>query len=336
MILVTADLHLNDLSRDAYRHKVLPWFREQAKQLKARCAIILGDLCEEKDRHPAVLVNTIVEEFYKLSAICPVIIQKGNHDYLDPNNPFYLFLDRIDGVVWMNKPSANLPKFAQEALGVSCLFLPHTNNYKRDWTIPWDSDWIFAHQTFQGATPGHGHRLDGIPLDVFPSGSRIVSGDIHVPQTIEKEGVRVDYVGAPCLVDFGDDYDPSIVCIEGRKLTRVRYPGPQKRLYECGSLKELEKARFIEGDIVKIKMRVSSRADWAGIAPNVRKLCAKRGVQPWSVVPILPARGKAKAIIRTTQARTDRQTFADYCKTHKISKDLEGVGDKLMENSQDG
>src|SRR5205814_1607714 len=89
-----------------------------------------------------------------------------------------------------------------------CLFLPHTNNYKRDWKgLDFSKyQWIFAHNTFQGANIGP-RRLEGIPTSIFPRNAKVISGDIHVPQHFGP----IEYVGAPYRIDFGDDYEPRVL-----------------------------------------------------------------------------------------------------------------------------
>jgi len=67
-------------------------------------------------------------------------------------------------VRWLNKVT-------RLAIGkADCLFLPHTRDYKKDWAELPDLEeitWVFAHNTFEGASSEHGKKLSGIPTDMF-------------------------------------------------------------------------------------------------------------------------------------------------------------------------
>lgn len=189
-ILITSDLHLNDNPRDAYRHnfvsRILP---DVMNKHQADLLLILGDFTDEKTRHDAWLVNTIVSHLKALSKICSIVCLRGNHDYIQADNPFFQFLGDIPNITWINKPTpseslGNLKHF----LGRS-LFLPHTNNHERDWgkliNLPFDNyNWFFAHQTFAGAAVGP-RKFEGIDPKIFPQDADVISGDIHQPQSFE-------------------------------------------------------------------------------------------------------------------------------------------------------
>ena len=94
-ILIATDLHLSDRQRDRHRFGIFKWLREQQMKYQTKAVFILGDLTETKDTHNANLVNRIVDNLCSLAP--PVFVLKGNHDYIDPSNPFFGFLDYIDG-----------------------------------------------------------------------------------------------------------------------------------------------------------------------------------------------------------------------------------------------
>ena len=80
--LVTSDIQLSKNPRDYYR---MVFFKETLLDLidkhKPGQLIIAGDLTEEKDQHPAPLVNEVVSIFCALSKKCEIIVLEGNHDY---------------------------------------------------------------------------------------------------------------------------------------------------------------------------------------------------------------------------------------------------------------
>src|SRR5215831_11248250 len=97
--ILTADLHLSANPRDAYRFAFLPYLRKLARSVD--WVVILGDLTEQKDFHPAALVNRIASELHRLAQVTRVYFVMGNHDRLDEAAPFFQFL-RYLGVHYLD------------------------------------------------------------------------------------------------------------------------------------------------------------------------------------------------------------------------------------------
>ncbi len=206
--LITADLHLSSNPRDDYRwifvNDTLPRLIRKHRVTKL---LILGDLTEVKDNHGSRLVNRIVERMHELSRMVnPLIILRGNHDYKPGFPAFFSFLDRFSRILWID----GLTEHGDN------LLLPHTHDWQRDWA-PYMVDGVFrpgfrriyAHQTFDGARVSRMRTMRGIPTSIFSDSTRVISGDVHVPQDD-----KVSYVGAPYTVDFGDDYEPRVLLID--------------------------------------------------------------------------------------------------------------------------
>src|SRR5882672_7996340 len=193
--LITSDLHLSDRPRDSYRFGLFKWLARQQQLNRADATFILGDITERKDNHPSTLVNRIVDELIGLKP--PVYILKGNHDFIDPDNPYFRFLNCIDGVYFITTPTT-LHGFTmiphcrdQTEFNAACdLIKPQTG--------------VLIHQTLNGAKAESGARLAGLqatPIEAkHPLGCW--AGDVHRPQ---RHGL-VTYVGAPYTVRFGDDF----------------------------------------------------------------------------------------------------------------------------------
>jgi DNA repair exonuclease SbcCD nuclease subunit len=284
-VLVFADIHLSDNPRDSYRHAFMRRVPDLLRKHKCSMCLILGDITESKDNHGAWLVNTVADHLHRISQVCPVVINRGNHDYVIVDHPFYKFLSHFHGVTWINSPT-NLPI---PGLG-ECRFLPHTINYKKDWAdIDLKSNgWIFAHNTFTGAALGGGQIADGIPLSIFPGSAKVLSGDVHIPQTLGP----VTYVGAPYLVDFGDDYDPRVMLLEDGKTKSLRVSGPQKRLLTVNSVKELPivaKDYCHSGDILKIRVSIDAAdfASWPEIKKAAHDWAVQNSYVPYSIHPVM-------------------------------------------------
>jgi len=255
--LVTADLHLSDNPRDAYR---LRWFErlpQLAREYSAGRVLILGDITEAKDGHRAGLVNAIVDGFAALAEVAQVYALCGNHDYVAEDVPFYKFLRHLRRVHWINAATG----LELRGLG-RCLFLPHTPRpFREEYSIPArPHNWIFCHQTFGGADLG-GRAAPGEPPP-FPPDARVISGDVHVPQTIGP----VTYVGAPYRVDFGDEYKPRVLLLDSDAARSIPSKGPQKRLIVLSGRDPLGgldiRGRPIRaGDIIKVRVELPPGSD---------------------------------------------------------------------------
>jgi hypothetical protein len=336
-VLVTADLHVSDNSRDDYRWAWLKKLPALLRKEKVELLIILGDLTESKGEHSAELVNGLVDGLHQAAEICPIIILQGNHDGFSVTNPYFAFLRRIEGISWIGRPTPirdlnNVPATGSRSLG-RAIFCPFTPNYERDWAdIDFKAyDWMFAHQTFANALSDSGFKLEGIPLSYFPKNLRIISGDIHRPQSLGP----LTYVGSPYLIDFGDDFESRILLIEDNgKVRSILCTGPQKRLVEVKSIAELAKQNQLnEGDILKVRLTIApgQHAEWPELAAKVRAWGAENGYLIHLVQPVVTVleKGSAKAIKAKTN-KTDEQLIQEYAKSRGLDERTEKTGLTLL------
>lgn len=317
MKLVTGDLHLSHNPRDDYRFAFMHWLRKYAKQRKPEEIIIAGDLTEEKDRHPAMLVNKVVDHVHALAKICPVVIVEGNHDYRDEGNAFFAFLHRIPDTTWVSKPT----------VVNRVLMLPHTNNYKRDWADidMAGHDAIVCHQTFNGADVGFGRALDGIPPDVLPRKSTILCGDIHVPSNMG----RPNYIGSPYHVDFGDDFKSRIIELSGRRWTSIDTSTlPQKRAIHLSAGWD-RWPHGNRGDLCSITVEVDTMEGWPAIAAKVEEEAAKRRLRVWAIKPKVMKRAVRRQH-KVADAKSDHDVLEAFGKRHGLKPALMKRGEKLL------
>jgi DNA repair exonuclease SbcCD nuclease subunit len=327
--LVTADLHFSAKKRDAYRFEAARKIGKLAQQKGVDEIIILGDLTEEKDYHPATLVNEIVDLIHWYSSFCRVVVSRGNHDYTQIDCPFFQFLRRIERVKWINTMNR-----IELSIG-DCLFLPHTRDYKKDWAqLPHldELDWIFAHNTFEGASSEHGKRLSGIPTEFF-DGAHVISGDVHTPQDVGS----VTYVGAPYTVDFGDDYQPRVLLLKGQWKTRseksIPIAGPQKRLIEI-TPKDIDnlpdfirRTDVVAGDIVKARITLSlqEQEKWFAIRDKVKRSLSDLGMEVHLVQPVTTAKTRSLRLERV-KSKSDERIIEEFAKANKASDKSLKVG----------
>jgi predicted phosphodiesterase len=318
MRIITGDLHLSHNPRDDYRFGFMKWLEKYARKRKPDQIVIAGDLTEEKDRHPAELVNKVVDHVHALAQIAPVIALEGNHDYKDEGHAFFAFLSRIPNTRWISKPTA---------IG-DMLCLPHTNNYKRDWKhidlAAYDTR--LCHQTFNGASVGFGRKLEGIPLDVLPRNGVTFCGDIHVPQ----EMGQLVYIGAPYHVDFGDDYKARVIECNDRDWVSVDTSTlPQKRLIKLEEAPHLRQQHYNKGDIVEIKVNVDDMGGWQPLKQQVQAEAIEMGMKVWAIKPVL-----AKHVVRrrhkVKDSQTDHEILETFAKRHDLTEHTLKVGVSLL------
>ncbi len=328
-ILVTGDIHWNEVARDRYRHDFVGTLESHLIHRKVKTLIVLGDLTEEKDRHSAGLVNVVFNHIYKLSQHCPVIILKGNHDYIQPSMPFFKVLEWLPKVTWINEPTVisdlDLP-------GGEVLFLPHTRDHKTDWkkVNVKKYKYVFAHNTFQGAKTENGIVLDGIPRSVFSKKQNVISGDIHVPQMVG----RITYAGAPYPINFGDTYAARMLLIYGTGAEEdIQYNGPCKIVVDV-DLGDEQFSVPLVGDIVKVNVHVKSDNRHAAFLEYKRWLVSefeKVGCTLISVNPILE-HGKSISVEkrRKLRRRSDDNILTAYASSRGVNKAGLKAGRRLM------
>ena len=338
MILITSDLHLSVSPRDSYRDDFMKALPGLAKKQGADLILILGDLCESKDEHPSELVNSVVDHFHALAQVAPLVVLKGNHDYLHPDHPYFGFLGRLKGVSWVGQPTAlnslqNVPEAISRALGRGAILLPHSANPDRDWRdLDFRKyDWAFTHQTFAGATSDSGFKLSGVSLSLFPKHMQIVSGDIHHPQQLG----NLTYCGSPFRIDFGDDFEPRILLIDDKgKIKSLPVDGPQKFLIEVKTIGELQKQAHLQpGDILKVRLtiRPDQHADWPALVSQVKAWGAEKGYLIDAVQPIIM--GGQKSMTKSkplAPKQSDEQLLAEYAKVRGVDDKTVKVGLGLL------
>lgn len=296
-LMFTADLHLTARAADEYRWSIFPWIEKRLAKYDVGHLFILGDLTELKDEHPSRLVNRLVDVLSDLAAKVPITILKGNHDYIEVDEPFFRFLSRIPRLQFCNAV------LGFHTLRRRILLLPHTRQYVTDWrrvdmTV---YDRVLLHQTVTGAVGAGGRRLTGIGAEAFaacPLACRLIAGDIHVPQEVG----RVTYVGAPYPVVFGDDYQPRVLLDGPGGITSLTRHTVKKTVAAVRHPTELKGTPLEEGDMLKVVF-VLERAEYGDFARyrrRVQRWAARRGIDLHGV----ELRAAAEAAVRRAEPGT--------------------------------
>ncbi len=325
MWLLIGDLHLTDHSRDDYRFKIFDWIQRQQEKRPIAATFIAGDITDSKDRHSATLVNKIVNGLLKIAP--PVYIVMGNHDYRDPKNPFFKFLNHIDGLKFITKPTvikavrrmAIIPHYRGQDEFAEAVSLCGASS----------PDSFLVHQTFDGATAETGARLSGLqalPIELLKPPLGIYAGDVHKPQT---QGM-VTYIGCPYQVRFGDNFNPRSIWMDKSGETKqLVFDAPRKwSLTVRGPENILQHGGLVEGDQLKLTIEVTREeaVDWKSIKQEVLAACRELKLDIYGV----------KLEIKTAQRHTRlqikerspgySQTLEQFCKAENVATHIRKTG----------
>jgi DNA repair exonuclease SbcCD nuclease subunit len=326
--LITGDLHLTTAPQDEYRWHLFDWLCAKAEELKVKDLILLGDYTNPKDNHPSALVN----RFKTCMDMCSsyfqnIVMIAGNHDYIDPKVPFFMFLDGLND----NKVSfITTPQHIELSIG-RCWFIPAGT----DWStleVGTTDKYIFTHETFDGAISESGHTLNGVaPSLVSRISIPVISGDIHKPQTI---GIYIEYVGAPYHTRFNSDYDPQIMLLnDDGSRGYLQYPAPLKKTLNISSMADLDRLKFdiYREDHHKIRVHLSrgELADWQKIRDEIKARAKEQG---WQLTgPELILKDEAPSETQTIpEALSPEQLIIEYAKRHNASEQHIEIGKSLL------
>lgn len=328
MYLITADLHLTSRPRDAYRFGIFKWLASQQVKLKPKATFILGDVTDRKDRHPAELVDRIVGGLIDLRP--PVYWLLGNHDYHDPECPFFGFLNYIDGLIFVTEPEMITPDDNDD-----CVFMmPHRRSQQAFdeacAKIPKQAA-VMLHQTIDGAEAEHGVHLSGINTNALAvrNPKWVYAGDVHTPQRV---GI-VTYVGAPYTVRFGDHFEPRVAYVNrDGKCTNLYFDCPRKWTLRIDSPEDIESNDSLrKGDQVKIEIVLAREElrEWQARKRKILDACAQLGLEVFGVTLSTPTVTDT-AQVRQLQAMTPEDQVKGLCQREKVNEAVKQVGLELL------
>lgn len=275
--LVVGDPHLTARAQDEYRWDLFRWLRVQIKHHKPDAVIILGDLTDKKDNHSSLLVNRLVRELRRLGI--DIYILEGNHDYIDPQHPFFGFLSDIPNIHFIKEPTR-----IDAGGGMTALLLPHTRDTVVDWK-KWRKEptdvVAFMHQTVKYAKASNGQEmtegvLDRHAMKRYFGQMLVVSGDIHVPQRVSK----TIYVGTPYPVHFGDNFKCRVMLWDNGDYTFIHRHTISRWSLRVTSLDEVKAIGMTTGDHAKIIVALPRSAfhTAAEVKKSIQDYCAKAEV----------------------------------------------------------
>lgn len=326
--ILTSDLHLDAHSSAEYRWGIFPWLNEQVREERAKTLLILGDLTDKKDNHGAEFVNRVVRAVQSLRCES-VKILAGNHDWLREGHAFFSFLSLVPGVEFITEVRED-----QDVRGQPTLYLPYTRSPARDWAALDLSHYrhVFMHQTAPGSVASNGQRMDGDALPDLSAAGKVYSGDIHVPQVVG----RIEYVGSPYHVHFGDDFRPRCVLLErGGKATDLHFPAPRRLAMRASSIDDLvsKAAAARAGDHVKLTMELSEADshDWLRIRREALHVLEKVALLSVHGIQMRAARGGSRLAAPLRGPRAPEESVLHYVRGEDLGGDALDAGLDVLE-----
>lgn len=324
--LLVSDTHFVAEASCEYRWGLWPWLRQTVKEEKVRTICHLGDLVDRKDNHPAALVNRLADEIKKTRAETGAeqIYMAGNHDWLKEGEEFFRWLRHLDGVQYIADPWEH-----PDVKGKLAFFLPYSKDPVKEWKDIHsfeEYDFLFLHQTVGGSVSSNGEKMPGEALPRL-NARQVYSGDIHVPQVVEGPFGRVEYVGSPYHVHFGDNFKPRCILLEaGGRAVDLPVPGMPKRVsVRCDSMNRLRSFYWQEGDQAKVRLELTPelRHEWATMRREVTAFLRSRGVHVHGV-ELVPVGGDGRRITHSRAERMTSMSPADAIERFVVDEELGG------------
>ncbi len=323
--LLSADLHLSDRPKDAYRWSLFDWLSKMQAKHNVTATFLLGDLTENKDRHSATLVNRLVDELIGLRP--PVYILRGNHDGIRPDNPYFRFLSTIEGVTFIIEPTV--------INGVA--FIPHCPDQasfdRACGIITPKLKAAMLHACITGAIAENGGRLTGLAWPVAEANRPlwgVYAGDIHRPQRLAN---GITYLGAPYQVRFSDDFQPRVLLIEGGKERNLYFPAPHKWSLTVRDEDDiLNNEDLRPGDQVKLTVELAREeaVEWGEHRRRVLGACKEVGLEVYGCeMKINTSQRRERIALKA--AKSPEEVLASFCQAENVSAPIKKAGMGLLD-----
>jgi hypothetical protein len=319
MLLLVGDLHLTDNPRDAYRFGIFEWVKKQQAKYKPAATVFMGDLTDKKDKHSSRLVNGIADGLYGLGG--DLFLIKGNHDYINENEPFFNFLNKIEGIGLVTEPMQLGKMFV----------IPHTRDeteFAKACAKVTDQRYLLLHQTIAGAIAESGAPLSGFsasPIEALPPRCRVYAGDVHRPQ----QAGRVTYVGSPYTIRFGDDFNPRCLLVDERGQKDLFFDCPRKWKLTVRSASEITSNKdLIPGDQLKVTIELTREesVEAKTYMVQVREACKKKELELSGLeIKVNSLTKKPKSAIKSASL-TPKEIILAFSKSEGLPTELKEAG----------
>lgn len=253
MMLLFADLHLNEDSAEVCLGEILPGIRNGAVDREITEIAFLGDFWDIRYRVVVKLLNAVRDELFQWNRDgLNLRFLPGNHDQIDVagRNALEVF-NEIPGVRVYSHPVA-------DADGV---WIPYRKRrediteamvlFRKVGTNPQGKRTLFSHHGTLGAFQNDGHKdTEGLPLTFFQGFDRIITGHLHQRQIIGP----VAYVGSSRQVTAHEAGQPKGFALwDGKQIEWVDKDwGPRFHRARADGVEGIDLSGVQPGDDVRV------------------------------------------------------------------------------------
>lgn len=329
--LLTADLHLTDVSLDEYRWKIFDILKEKIQEFKVNYLFILGDCWDRKDRHSAKLLNRVVDSLLDLhdTTQAEIIILAGNHDAPLVGIYYWTFLNQYSGIEYITES-----KFYPYVW-----LLPFSPNPVEEWkNLDLNkASAIFMHQPVEGAVlNANGLTLKKAPaLPPLPN-VPIFSGDIHHYQDVGK----ITYIGVPYPTHFNESWKNRVILIQNddfKNYKEIWLDGIKRAIIDVTSSSELNSLDYKKGDQVRIKYKLAADklTTWPSEQQAIRKWAEEKEIVLASVEASLVGDGLASKSekIEAFEMMKPEDVVKVFAKNENLDERTTAIGLELIRNN---
>jgi hypothetical protein len=325
MILLTSDWHLDSEPKNDYRWNVFDFLIDVVQNYEVSSVLMLGDVVDHRDRHPAVFVNRFIGEMSRFGKTRKsMIILKGNHEVILQGSSYWEFLNMLRiPIRYITEPTPQ----------GDAILLPFTPTPAETWSGIDFRQYraAFMHVTPHGAVGENGFELTGNRLPEFPESLKIYTGDVHVPQQIGQFTV----VGCPHPVKFGDKFPPRMLLIDERSfeiVEEIPITTVSKRVVDVSSVEELRATDVRKGDQVKVRYRLATGAieGWGQVESQIAAWAKTAGVTIAGVEVDVESSGTGSDTRRVDAEVSPDILLREFAVSEGVTDDLLKVGLELL------
>jgi DNA repair exonuclease SbcCD nuclease subunit len=323
--LLTSDTHLTDRPKDEYRFGLFAWLAKMQHKYAVTATFLLGDITDRKDNHSSTLVNAVIDGLAALRP--PIYCLMGNHDRISPDNPYFKFLNCIEGLHFVAEPTflrdlnlSMIPHMPDQAhFDAACDQMPQNSA-------------LMCHATITGASSETGMPLTGLsasPISRFRR-SAMWAGDVHRPQTLK---CGLTYVGSPFRIRFGDDFTPRCLLVRGEKQEDLHFPCLSKWSLTIRDADEIfAHPDLKKGDQVKITIQLSREevVEWDAHKQRVLGACKELGLEVFGIGMDVATNITDVRIKADSKLTGPEDIFREFCRAEAIDARTAMAGRELL------
>jgi hypothetical protein len=258
------------------------------------------------------LVNKLIESLKKVSQ--RVTILRGNHDAINPDSPYFEFLNEIPDLRFISKPT-----FTDDLADCLILHIPHGTDLKK-LKISHRPDLVLMHITVRGAIDFTGRELPGEDFELGYK-TTILSGDVHRAQKVG----TVEYIGVPYDTRHGEHSTRSAILFKDGERFDLKFPAPRKRTFRIRTAQDLDRIKGKSGDFIRVVIELPpEKVDQANeTRSKVDQMVARYGFILDGVQLQLQI---DQADVTQQQLLQPDDAFDEFCRQHKLTDFLIDVG----------